>query len=89
MIRSQLVSSGLIRFDDQPENFLSWKSTFISVVTGLDLTAHEEIDLLIKWLGPESSQQARRMKVVNINHPTKALSLIWTRLEECNGLQKP
>lgn len=60
LIRSQLVSGGLTKFDDQPENYLSWRSTFTSVVNNLDLSPHEQIDLLIKWLGPESSQLARR-----------------------------
>lgn len=69
LIRSQLVSGGLTKFDDQPENFLGWKSTFTSVVKGLDLSAHEQIDLLVKWLGPKSSHQARRMKAANVRQP--------------------
>ncbi|KAM9705208.1 uncharacterized protein ACNS7B_001527 [Menidia menidia] len=85
LIRSQLVSSGLSRFDDQPENYLSWKATFTSVLKGLDISANDEVDLLIKWLGPESSQLARRMKSVTIGHPSAALTLIWTRLEERYG----
>lgn len=85
LIRSQLVFSGLTRLDDQPENFLNWKSAFTSVVNGLDLQAHEQTDLLIKWLSPESSQQARRMKSANIKHPVVGLSLIWKRREELYG----
>lgn len=85
LTRSQLVTSGLSRFDDQPENYLSWRSTFTSVLQGLDISANDEVDLLIKWLGPESSQLARRMKSVSIGHPSAALRLIWTRLEERHG----
>lgn len=85
LVKSQLVSGGLTRFDDQPENYLGWKSTFSSVVEGLDLSAYEQIDLLIKWLGPESSQHAHRLKAVNTRHPSVGLNLIWTRLEECYG----
>lgn len=51
---------------------------------GLDLSAHEQTDLLIKWLGPDSSQLAR-MKSANIKHPSMGLDLIWTRLEEFYG----
>lgn len=83
--RSQLVSGGL-RFDDQPGNYLEWRSTFTSIDEGLDLSAHEQIDLLIKWLGPESGQHARRVKAVNTGHPSFSIKLIWTRLEECYGL---
>lgn len=85
LIRSQLVSGGLTKFDDRPENFLGWKSTFISVVKGLDISAHEQIDLLIKWLGPESSYQARRMKAANVRQPLVGLNLIWERLDELYG----
>ncbi|XP_076861369.1 uncharacterized protein LOC143514271 [Brachyhypopomus gauderio] len=85
LIRSQLVTSGLSRFNDQPENYLSWKATFTSVLQDLDISANDEVDLLIKWLGPESSQLARRMKSVSIGHPSTALRLIWTRLEERYG----
>ena len=85
LTRSQLVTSELSCFDDQPENYLSWRSTFTSVLQGLDISANDEVDLLIKWLGPESSQLARRMKSVSIGHPSAALRLIWTRLEERYG----
>jgi len=50
------------------ENFLGWKSTFASIVKGLDLFAHKHIDLLTKWLGPELSHQACRMKAAK--HPS-------------------
>jgi hypothetical protein len=62
LARSQLVTSGLTNFDDKPENFWAWKSTFYRAITGLGLSAGEELDLLNKWLGKESSEQARRLK---------------------------
>ncbi|KAK2844932.1 hypothetical protein Q5P01_011591 [Channa striata] len=83
LAKSQLLTGGLTRFDDKPENYLSWKVTFQSTIADLGLTANEEINLLIKWLGPESSEQARRLKAVNIRHPSAGLYMIWTRLEEC------
>ncbi len=85
LIRSQLVSGGLTKFDDQPENFLGWRSTFTSVVKGLDLSAQEQIYLLIKWLGPKLSHQARRMKAANVRQPLVGLNLIWERLDELYG----
>ncbi|KAL4000683.1 acetylcholinesterase [Sarotherodon galilaeus] len=75
----------LSKFDDKPENYLSWKATFQSTVRDLGLKATEEINLLIKWLGPESSEHAKRLKAVNIKHPPAGLNMIWLRLEECYG----
>lgn len=79
------MTGGLNRFDDRPENYPSWKSTFLSTIGGLGLTTNEEVDLLIKWLGPESSEQARRIKAVNVHCPAAGLDMIWSRLEECYG----
>ncbi|XP_073772958.1 uncharacterized protein [Danio rerio] len=56
-----------------------------NAVSGLDLTASEEMDLLVKWLGKESAEHAKRMRSVHINQPLKGLDMIWTRLEECYG----
>ncbi|KAJ8346861.1 hypothetical protein SKAU_G00282620 [Synaphobranchus kaupii] len=85
LAKSQLVTGGLTKFDDKPENYLSWKATFQSTIADLGLTASEEVNLLIKWLGPESSEHARRVKAVNIRHPSAGLGMIWTRLQECYG----
>lgn len=85
LARSQLVSSGFTRFDDRPENYLAWKSSFLNTIKGLDLTAGEELDLLIKWLGRDSAEQARRIKSVNVRNLPAGLDLIWERLEETYG----
>ena len=74
LARSHLVTGGLNKYDDRPENYLSWKSTFLSTIEGLDLTTNEEIDLLIKWLG----EQARRIKDVNIRCTAAGLNMIWS-----------
>jgi hypothetical protein len=85
LARNQLVTSGIIIFDDKPENYWAWKSSFESATAGLDLTAGEELDLLSKWLGQESSQHVRRIKAVNIRRPQTGLDMAWERLEETYG----
>ncbi|XP_055017007.1 uncharacterized protein LOC129411103 [Boleophthalmus pectinirostris] len=86
LAKSQLVTGGLTKFDDKPDSYLSWKATFQSTIRDLGLTASEELNLLIKWLGPESSEHAKRIKAVNIKFPDAGLNMIWVRLEECYGL---
>lgn len=85
LAKSQLVSGGLSKFDDKPESYLRWKATFQSTIRDLGLTASEEMNLVIRWLGPESSEHAKRLKAVNIKHPPAGLNMIWVRLEECYG----
>ena len=85
LARRDLLTAGLTKFNDKPENYWAWKSTFSNAVEDLDLKASEELDLLIKWLGPESSEHARRIRSVYVRHPAEALSMVWERLEECYG----
>ncbi len=85
MVRKEMVSSGLMKFDDCPENYWAWKSSFQDVTKDLGLTAREELDLLTKWLGPESSMQAKRIRSVHAHYPIAGIHMLWQRLEECYG----
>ncbi|KAI3372518.1 hypothetical protein L3Q82_022999 [Scortum barcoo] len=58
LARCELLTGGLTRFSDKPGDYWAWKSSFENVTQGLHLTASEELDLLTKWLGDESSQHA-------------------------------
>ncbi|XP_042073747.1 uncharacterized protein LOC121813867, partial [Haplochromis burtoni] len=60
-------------------------TSFINAIDTLELRASEQIDLLVKSLGPESTKHAPRIKAVNITNPAVALELIWERLEETYG----
>lgn len=81
--RSQLVSTGLTKFDDRAENYWAWKASICNTIDNIGLTVAEETNLLIKWLGKESSEQARRLRAAHIRDPQSGLRDIWQRLEEC------
>lgn len=83
LARRELVTTGLTKFDDQPESFRAWQSSFLNATQDLDLTASEELDLLLKWLGKESSEHIRRIRAVHVTNPEAALQMSWTRLREC------
>ena len=83
LARRELVNTGLTKFDDKPESFRAWKSSFTNATQGLGLTASEELDLMTKWLGKESSQHVRRIRSVHIDNPDTALKKAWERLKEC------
>lgn len=40
---------------------------------------------MIKWLGPESSEQAKRIRSLHVHNPAAGVSFMWQRLEECFG----
>ncbi|XP_041424892.1 uncharacterized protein LOC121395423 [Xenopus laevis] len=85
LIRRELVSTGLLTFDDRPENYWAWKTSFQGITRDLNLTAREELDLLTKWLGPDSSRQAQRIRSVHVHNPSAGVRMVWQRLEDCYG----
>ena len=69
LARCELLTGGLTRFSDKPGNCWAWKYSFENVIQGLHLLASEELDLLTKWLGDESSQHAKYLRA----HHTSAI----------------
>lgn len=85
LARRELLTAGLTQFIDKPENYWVWRFAFSNATEDLGLKPSEELDLLTKWLGPESAEHARKVRSVRINHPGEALSMVWRRLEEVYG----
>lgn len=83
--RRELVTTGLTQFNDQPQSYRAWKRSFKNALSGLDLSASEETDLLVKWLGKDSAEHAKRIRAVHVNLPGRGLSVIWERLDACYG----
>lgn len=77
----ELVSNGLIHFDDCPDCYRAWRSSFINTIKDLGLTADEKLDLLSKWLGKESSEHVNSS--YSIRNADVALKIVWNRLDEC------
>ena len=84
LAKKDLLWSRLTKFDDRPEYFTGWKTSFKSIVYELQLTPLEEIELLSKWLGPESSRYAQSIRSASVN-PEVAIARLWERLEDRYG----
>lgn len=85
LVRREMVSSGLLKFDDCPENYWAWKTSFQDVTRELNLTAREELDLMIRWLGPDSSPQAMRIRSAHVHNATAGVTMVWQRLDDTYG----
>lgn len=83
LARRELITTGLFKFDDNPENFRAWQSSFLNATEEIGLSYSEELDLLVKWLGKESSEHVKRIRAVYATNPKAALQLSWERLQEC------
>ena len=85
LAQRELLAKGLAKFNDRPESYRAWRSPFRNAIKDLGFKANEVADLLVQSLGNESSEHARRIRDININYPTKGLSMIWERIDECYG----
>ena len=82
LMRKELFLSRLSKFDDNAENYAVWREGFIETVQELDISHKEQMDLLIKHLGPESKKWALTIRSSNADNPRMACSRIWERLHD-------
>ncbi|XP_069972597.1 uncharacterized protein [Penaeus vannamei] len=85
LLKKELSLARFSPFDDRPESYVPWKTTFQQTIQDLHVTSLEEVDLLLRWLGPESSKFAQSIRTSNIHDPSKCIKLIWKRLEDRYG----
>ena len=85
LLKKDLIFSRFSHFTDRPETFASWKASFKNITQELQVSPFEEMDLLVKFLGPESSKYAASIRAANTACPERGLKIIWTRLEERYG----
>ena len=84
-LRKEFLLNRFVTFDDKPETFPAWKTSFSSVIKELRATPFEEMDLLVKWLRPTSSQFAKNIHSANAHDPPRGVTRIWERLQERYG----
>jgi hypothetical protein len=71
MYRNDFLLSRFVNFYDKPECYESWRTSYHSITKELGITPFEEIDLLVKWLGPESSRFAKSIRAANAHNPPR------------------
>lgn len=85
LLRKDLLFSRLTNFNDRPESYSAWKHSFSCVVNELQVMDSEQMDLLIKYLGPESKKHAISIRTSNIFNIPRGLQRLWERLDERYG----
>ena len=73
LLKKDLLLSRLTNFS---ENFLIWKTSFRSIMEELCVNPFEELDLLVKWLGPESSKYAQTIRTAYASQPERGLQCV-------------
>lgn len=82
LLKRDLLFAHLSTFTEEPEAYLSWKGGFQRVMNELSVDAAEEIELLMKLLGPISSTYARSIKISDVNNPVIGRERLWERLDD-------
>ena len=85
IVKKDLLRTRITSFDDSPQTYPSWKTTFQSVVKELSVNSAQELDLLVRWLGPESKEYAKSIRAANADNPVHGCELLWDRLNERYG----
>ncbi|KAM3938230.1 uncharacterized protein RB166_011994 [Leptodactylus fuscus] len=85
MVSRELISTSLSKFDDCAENYRAWKATFKAAIADLNLSAEQELDLMVKWLGPDSSNRIKSLRTVYVGQAESGLAAAWLRLERTYG----
>lgn len=81
LIKKDLILSRLNKYNDNPMHYMAWKLSFKGIMTELDVSPTEELDLLIRYLGPDSSKQASTLRAYNAGNPDGTVRKIWERLD--------
>ena len=84
-IKGKILLKSLQAFDDQPEHFAFWKTSFIEITAELQTSPLEELELLTQNLGSSSKRYANSIRVTNPFKPKEALSQIWKFLDKQFG----
>ena len=85
LLRKDLLFSRLATFNDKAESYHAWKASFKGIMEDLQVSDAEQIDLLVKWLGTESSPYAVNIRSSNAGNPKRGLQRLWERLDERYG----
>jgi hypothetical protein len=73
-MKKDLISQRLTEFGDDASLYNMWRGTLKNIVSEALLSLIEEVELLLRWLRPESITQTNRIRRSNPNDTDAALS---------------
>ena len=85
MASRELINTSLSKFDDRAESYRAWKATFKATIANLKLDAEKELNLMISWLGPSSTNRIKSLRTVYVGQAEAGLAAAWQRLERTFG----
>ena len=85
MARRELIANKIEKFDNRPENFNTWKAAFKNMTSDVNITASEELALMLEYTAGESKRLVQRLRNAYIENPSAGVRESWKKLGERFG----
>ena len=83
LLKKDLLLTRLTKFSERPEYYMVWKNSFKCIMSDLCVSPFEELDFLVKWSRPTSSDQVLNIRAAHASN--LGLKLAWERLDNKFG----
>jgi hypothetical protein len=86
MARREVLTKRVEKFDDDPQNFHTWKTSFKTMLKDISITPQEELSLVLtEYTSKESRKLVQKLRNAYIQNPAKGVVKIWIKLGERFG----
>ncbi|CAB4037628.1 Hypothetical predicted protein [Paramuricea clavata] len=85
MVRREILTKRVEKFDDDPQNFHTWKTSFKTMLKDISITPQEELSLLTEYTSKESKKFVQKLRNAYIQNPAKGVVEVWNKLGESFG----
>jgi len=85
MARRELIANKIEKFDNRPENYNTWKAAFRNMTKDVNVTASEQLALMIEYTTGESKKLVQRLGNAYIENPDVGVRESWKKLGERFG----
>lgn len=80
MAQRELIANKIEKLDDRPENFNTWKAAFKNMTNDVNITASEELALMLEYTTGESKRLVQRLHNAYIENPSAGVRESWKKL---------
>ena len=80
MARQELIANKIEKFDNNPENFHTWKLSFKNMIKNISITPSEELSLIIEHTTNDSKKLVQKLRNAYISNPERGVTEVWTKL---------
>ena len=85
MARREVITKKVEKFNDNPEDCHTWKTSFKTMLKNITITPQEELSLLTEYTSKESRKLVQQLRNAYIQNPVKGVQEVWIKLGERFG----